>query len=53
MKITKVVNDNQLYVYFNGVLVYKRWMFPNTKFYGRVFHEQEGLTQYARKNKRN
>ena len=44
--MTRLVIDNQVYIYFQGVLIYKRWLTPHT--YGRVFHENEGLTQYAK-----
>ena len=43
--ITKINEGLETYVYFNGVLIYKRWKLPNNKSYGRVFHENEGLTQ--------
>ena len=33
---------NELYLYFNGNLIYKRWLSRNK---GRVFHENEGLSQ--------
>ena len=39
--IIKIIEDNQLYLYFNGKLIYKRWLWRNK---GRMFHENEGLT---------
>lgn len=41
-KLTKNIVKNELYLYCNGELIYKRWL---DKGYGRVFHENEGLTQ--------
>lgn len=42
-RITKEIVEDELYLYFDGILVYKRWLNRN---YGRVFHEKEGLTQF-------
>lgn len=43
--ITKKLVNKELYVYYNNVLIYKRWLNHN---YGRVFHENEGLTQFIK-----
>jgi hypothetical protein len=37
--IVKVRIKDELYVYMNGFLLYKRWI---SRGYGRVFHEGEG-----------
>lgn len=45
MMIATINTGHELYVYFNGILIYKRWLKYNI---GRVFHDNEGLTQYVR-----
>jgi hypothetical protein len=45
--MVKVIVDNQLYVYFEGKLLYKRW-YNTARSYGKVFHENEGLTIKAK-----
>lgn len=37
----KIINNGELYLYFMGKLIYKRWI---NRGKGRVFHENEGLT---------
>jgi hypothetical protein len=44
---------NELYVFREGRLLYKRWLASGHKPYGRVFHENEGLTQFAAEHRRN
>ena len=40
------MNDGwELYVYFNGRLIYKRWLKHR---YSMTMHDGEGLTQFAR-----
>jgi len=34
----------QMYLYFQGQLIYKRWGLKGGHNYGRVFHDREGLT---------
>ena len=43
----KEIIGRELYLYYNGVLIYKRWFDYG---YGRVFHENEGLTHGKVKN---
>lgn len=45
--ITKINTDWELYVYFNGNLIYKRWL-KNSQKHGKVFHDKEGLTQFSK-----
>lgn len=44
--MTKEIIDNQLFVYYQGRLIYKRWIWRDR---GQMFHGSEGLTQWARK----
>lgn len=46
---TKIIG-NELYVYFQGACIYKRWLDHD---YGKVFHENEGLTQKAYEREKN
>ena len=50
--ITTINTEHELYIYMNGVLIYKRWL--NTlikdklgikKGYGRMFYEGEGIKE--------
>lgn len=39
--MVKVVIKGELYLYYNGQLIYKRWIGNQ---YGKVFHNGEGLS---------
>mgnify|MGYP001609131942 CR=1 FL=1 len=39
--ITKQRIDHELYVYFNGQLIYKRWIYSDYS-YGKVFDQTGG-----------
>jgi hypothetical protein len=41
-------NRKELYVYFQGHLIYKAWYVAGRKLHSRMFHFGEGLTQRAR-----
>jgi hypothetical protein len=41
-------NRQELYVYFQGHLIYKAWYVAGRKRYSKLFHEGEGLTQEAK-----
>lgn len=41
-------NRRELYLYFQGRLLYKAWYVDNQKQYGRLFHIGEGLTLAAK-----
>lgn len=43
--MSTINTGHELYVYFNGVLIYKRWLKQGK---GRMFHDKEGLTQFVR-----
>jgi hypothetical protein len=45
VKITKEIVDNQLFIFANNKLIYKRWLWRDK---GRMFYEGEGLTQFVR-----
>lgn len=45
MALKKVVIGNELYLYRGKILIYKRWI---NRGYGKVFYENEGLTQFAK-----
>lgn len=47
VKMTKQIVKDELYLFVNGVLFYKRWLNTDK---GRMFYENEGLTQWARGN---
>jgi hypothetical protein len=38
----------EIYIYFRGRLIYKQWQENGVKVASRVFHEGEGLTQFAK-----
>jgi len=38
VKLTKEIVDNQLFIYANGILIYKRWILQDK---GRMFYEGE------------
>lgn len=42
---------HEVYVFRAGKLLYKRWLGPGRP-YGRVFHENEGITQFAAEHRR-
>jgi hypothetical protein len=42
-----VDGQQELYVYYRGRLIYKAWYKGEQKQHGRMFHEREGLTQWA------
>jgi hypothetical protein len=47
-KVLSEGNRQELYVYFQGQLLYKAWYVAGRKRYSRLFHEGEGLTQEAK-----
>jgi hypothetical protein len=38
----------EIYIYFRGRLIYKQWQANGQKVASRMFHEGEGLTQFAK-----
>jgi hypothetical protein len=38
----------EIYLYFQGRLIYKQWQQHGQKVASRMFHEGEGLTQFAK-----
>lgn len=46
--ITRVNTGWELYVYFNGTLIYKRWL-KNGQKSGLMFYGGEGLTQFVKR----
>lgn len=38
----------EIYIYFKGRLIYKQWQENGRKVASRMFHEGEGLTQFAK-----
>lgn len=46
--ITTTNDGWELYVYMNGVLIYKRWLKHN---YGRMFYEREGIRENRKMSK--
>ena len=46
--ISTINTGHELYVFMNGVLIYKKWLSRGTS---RTFHEGEGLTQFCKDRK--
>jgi len=44
--MVKIIIRDELYLYFEGQLIMKRWLKPRS--YSRIFHEGEGLTIKAK-----
>ena len=40
--------SKEVYIYFQGRLIYKQWQENGRKIASRMFHEGEGLTQFAK-----
>lgn len=45
MALRKIIIGNELYLYRGNILIYKRWI---SRGYGKVFHDNEGLTQFIK-----
>jgi hypothetical protein len=48
--MSKWVGCGELYLFFRGQLIYKRWLATGQE---HVFHAGEGLTQFAAENRGN